>query len=116
MVKHLIPQLSPLADTNNTVTFLDYRITVLGQRLFRLEQDPSLAFNDRATQSVWFRNMSPQAYQTEKCDDFIRISTKEVTLSISKNFSESHIVIDGKCLPLENKENLFGTIGSFLCK
>lgn len=115
MLKHLIPQVHPLADTKNTVKFLDYRITVLDQRLFRLEQDPSLTFNDRATQSVWFRNMPPQAFQTEQCDDYIRISTEAVTLTVAKNFSESRIIIDGRCMPLENSENLLGTYRTLDC-
>ena len=47
----------PVALPENMVTAGKCRITVLTDRLLRLEQDPSERFVDQASQSVFFRDL-----------------------------------------------------------
>lgn len=115
MLKHCIPKLSPLPDPANVVTFADYRITVLDQGLFRIEKNADRVFHDSATQSVWFRNMPPQDFQISRDTEQLCITTSRAQLTVTKNFSESYIIINGRKLPLENSENLLGTFRTLDC-
>ena len=45
--KHLIAQTRPIADPKNIVLWKDYRITVLAERLFRVEKDEGKIFCDQ---------------------------------------------------------------------
>ena len=65
---HLIAQTRPLAKEENVVLWRDYRVTVLQNRLFRLEKSKEKRFRDEATQSVWFRDMPPQAFTVTAAD------------------------------------------------
>lgn len=58
--KHLIAKTEPAALQENMVVRKDVRITVLGSRLFRIEQQPEGHFCDQATQTVWFRRAGRQ--------------------------------------------------------
>lgn len=100
---------NPIANPLNVVFFSDYRVTVLTDRLFRIEKSPNGKFRDNATQSVWFRN-------TEKVDFSVGISktravikTACVTLLLSEKREDCRIKIDGKALKIDNSKNLFGT-------
>ena len=55
--KHLVADVRPQAKEENMVRWGNYRITVLQDRLFRLERSENKKFRDEATQSVWFRDM-----------------------------------------------------------
>ena len=61
--KELIMQMTPMAAEENFVYWMDYRVTVLTDRLFRLERSPDRKFRDAATQAVWYRNTPPQKYE-----------------------------------------------------
>ena len=50
--QHLIASISPLADPVNIVLWKDYRVTVLQDRLFRIEKSRNKKFRDKATQLV----------------------------------------------------------------
>lgn len=115
MIKHLIPTTHPTADPKNIVLFGEYRITVLDRGLFRIECDPKRQFNDFATQSVWFRNMPPQQYTVKQEDGEIHIATESATLTVSREWEQSRILINGRKLPLENAENLLGTYRTLDC-
>ena len=109
MQKHLIAYTSPIANEKNIVFFWDYRVTVLDNGLFRIERSDSGSFNDRATQSIWFRNMPPQSFSVKKQEELISIKTDSAELLLHKNFSNSRIIINGISLPIDNTDNLFGT-------
>ena len=42
---------APKSPATQTVLWRDFRVTVLSDRLFRIEEDSTRTFNDRATQS-----------------------------------------------------------------
>ena len=107
--KHLLVKTYPVAEKENVVTFKDYRVTVLFNRLFRIEKNESGEFCDLATQSVWFRNMPAVAHSTEKTDSFIEIKTDAVTLHLEATLEDSYVLIGGNKTPIGNDGNLLGT-------
>ena len=55
----------PKALEENTVCGSNWRFTVLTPNLIRMEYAPSGAFEDRASQKVWFRDLGPVSYTKE---------------------------------------------------
>ena len=53
--KHLIAKTEPVALQENMVLEGNLRITILKDKLFRIEQEPEGHFCDKATQTVWYR-------------------------------------------------------------
>ena len=109
---HLIAKTRPQVRSENVVLFGDIRISVLADRLFRIEKDEKRKFCDEATEAVWFRDMPPVFFTAKETEDGIDIKTKRVTLSVKKNFEESFILIDGEKRPLNNEGNLLGTLST----
>lgn len=107
--EHLIAKTSPIALKENVVSWLDYRITVLSERLFRIEKSPNLKFRDSATQSVWFRNAEKQTFSVNQTNAELVIKTKSITLKILPERQDCTIILDGKELPICNDQNLKGT-------
>ena len=64
--KHLIAKTRPIANEKNVVLWKNYRVTVLGERLFRMEYSEKRAFRDEATLSVFYRDMPPVSFQVEE--------------------------------------------------
>ena len=50
-------QVRPVAATENCIRGKNYRFTVLTDRLIRMEFDPMGIFEDRASQSIFYRDM-----------------------------------------------------------
>ncbi len=109
---HLIAKTRPLANPKNIVLFGDFRITVLADRLFRIEIDEKREFCDEATEAVWFRDMAPVFFCTKEGAEEIQIKTERVTLTVKKKFEDSYVVIDGEKRALSNEGNLLGTIST----
>ena len=107
--KHLIAKTSPKANPLNVVTYKDYRITVLFDRLFRIEKSGKGLFTDEATQSVWFRDMSPVDFTVEELAGGIMITTDKTGLFVADEYKKSYATVNGKNVPLTNKGNLKGT-------
>lgn len=109
---HLIVKTRPLADPKNMIFYKNMRVTLLTERLFRIEISEEKIFCDEATEAVWFRDMPPVAYTTEVKDDTLTIKTKGATLVITEPFENSFVLLDGfrKPAKLDNAGNLGGTI------
>ena len=107
--ERLIAKIRPKADERNTVLWKDYRITVLADRLFRLEKSPDRKFRDHATLSVWFRDMPPQEFSVKSGESECAIKTSRVTLIVRAERKNCRILTDGKELPVTNSGNLKGT-------
>ena len=106
---HLIAHTRPKVRPENVVMFGDIRVSVLADRLFRIEMDETHQFCDDATEAVWFRDMPPVSFTTDHKDAEVEIKTEKVTLVIKKNFVRSYVLIDGEKRPLTNEGNLLGT-------
>lgn len=61
-----------------------YRITILTERLVRLEYSPTSIFNDYATELVQFRNFEVPQFTKKEDNSFLEIETKYFKLSYSK--------------------------------
>lgn len=108
---HLCVKLRPLALRENIVESGNVRVTVLEDRLFRIEQVPAGQFCDEATQVIWYRDHDPVAYSAEGTADRLRIKTKSVQLAVDlKDVLQSEVTFcDGKTAGLNHLDNLKGT-------
>lgn len=100
---------------NQETIFLgnNYRITVLTERLLRLEYNPNGIFYDNKTQLVSFRNFPKPEFEIKEDEKYLVIKTKYFTLSYTKgkNFD------GGKLIPSANlKIDLNGTEKSWYYK
>lgn len=64
--KHLVIQTSPKACPENILRWKSYRITLLTETRFRIEEDDRTLFCDEATKTIWFRNMTPVVHAVEE--------------------------------------------------
>ena len=90
----LIVQTSPKANEENIVIFENYRVTVLADRLFRIEKRVDRKFSDEATQAVWYRNMEKQTFSVEKGDFCTSIDTGACKLIMYLNEDQVCVEID----------------------
>ena len=107
--KHLIAKCAPVALSENIVTFGNYRVTVLSDRLFRIECDKNGMYTDEATQSVWFRNMPAQNYSVRREGGLLKIKTEKVTLVLAGTIEASYVLMGRKRVKINNEGNLLGT-------
>ncbi len=106
----LIANTRPIAKPDNVLTFNDYRITVLADRLFRVEKDENRVFNDEATQSVFFRDAVSQIFTSYVNDNKLFLTTRKTQLVVDGNdFAKSYAVVNGRNVLLTNEHNLEGT-------
>ena len=107
--QHLIVKCEPQALKENVVTFGKYRVTVLADRLFRIEKDENGQYTDEATQSIWFRNMPKQKFSVRREGDILKIKTEKATLVLAEDFENSYMLLGRKRVKLNNEGNLLGT-------
>ena len=105
----LIAKTSPKALKENMVYWKDYRITVLSDRLFRIEKNKQRIYRDGATQSVWFRDVPPQAFDLTLFEDRAVIDTGACRLIIKNARAACRIELGSVSLPIKNTRNLGGT-------
>lgn len=107
--KELVANPRPIADKKNVVLWQDYRVSVLGGRLFRLEKSKAKNFRDLATQAVWFRDVPPQYFTVEITEKTAVIDTGECKLILSKTRGQVCVEMCGKRIAANNTGNLLGT-------
>lgn len=107
--KRFIVKTAGKAYPENIVFYQNYRITVLADRLFRVENSKNRKFRDSATQSVWFRNASPVQFVSEEDKSGCVIRTEKCALVICPERKDCRVIIGGKALSIDNEENLLGT-------
>ncbi len=106
---HLIAKTRPLACPENIVSWGDFRVTVLFDRLFRVEKDDMRIFCDEATEAVWFRDTPAVPFAAEEKEGKLFVKTERATLALGKTVEESYVILDGKEIALDNAENMQGT-------
>ncbi len=107
--KHLVATTRPQAKEKNIVYWGNYRITVLQDRLFRLERSENKKFRDEATQSVWFRDMPVQEFTVTDGDNCVMIETGSCTLIVKDKREDCRVELSGKTFEINNEGNLKGT-------
>ena len=113
--KHLTVKTRPRVNEENIVFWQDYRVTVLGARLFRLEQSTQKRFRDKATQAVWFRDMPKTEFSFLAQGEQAVIDTGACKLILSKDRGQVCVERDGKCVLANNEGNLLGTYRTLDC-
>jgi len=84
--KHFIfDEKNLIARSDCTFSGQKYRITVLTERLVRLEYNESGIFEDRATQLVVSRNFEKPVFSVRESQNVLEIKTKYFTLTYAKN-------------------------------
>lgn len=107
--RKLIAKTAPKSCAENIVLWENYRVTVLGPQLFRLERSENRRFRDCATQAVWFRNMPKQKFRVEHTDGRAVISTPQCKLILAKDRGHVCVELDKKRVYADNFGNLLGT-------
>lgn len=97
----------PLANKDNIIFYKDYRITLLFDRLIRIEKGN--LFLDKATCAILYRNFDNVSYKIDYIENGIIINVKDVSYHIFDNFIDSYVIINNKKVMMDNKENLLST-------
>ena len=85
---------SPLSKQKNTVRGDYYRFTILTPYLIRMEYDVEGRFEDRATQSVIFRDFEAQKFQVIESNNSLQIITEAIHLIYDKKrFSKNGLTV-----------------------
>jgi hypothetical protein len=71
----------PVAQGENCVTGKHYRFTVLTDRLIRMEYDPAGIFENRASQTVFYRDLPVCSFEARRENGFLRIDTGALLLT-----------------------------------
>ena len=71
----------PVAQAENCVAGKCYRFTVLTDRLIRMEYDPAGKFEDRASQTVFYRNLPTCSFTVQRMDGVLQINTGALLLT-----------------------------------
>lgn len=116
--KRFIYETRPLALTQNMVVGSKYRFTVLTPSLIRMEYSAGGVFEDRASQSVFFRDFQQVAFSKEYKDGSLIIETEMLTLVYRENesFNQESLSVKLKDEPAsiwhygEDFEDLGGTV------
>lgn len=108
--KNLTARLSPSAAEENIVLGDGWRITVLTDRLLRIETSDVNEFCDEATQAIWNRATPPVKFRLDELDGSMLIVTERASFRFSaKRRKITSIKVDGKRVPCKDKGNLLGT-------
>lgn len=99
----------PVALKENIVFWKDYRVTVLTDRLFRIEKNAQRLFRDNATQAVWYRDMPAVKFTFEDNGETAVITTEKCSLKLGRKFKDCAIKLCNKSVPVSNRGNLKGT-------
>ena len=103
------------ADKANIVFWLNYRITVLDERLFRIERNDKRVWRDNATQSIFYRNAEKQNFTVQETDGELQITTGRAILVLKPDLNDCCVILNGGRVPLDNSGNLLGTYRTLDC-
>ncbi len=115
--KRFIYVTRPVALPQNIVCGKKYRFTILTPSLIRMEYSENGVFEDRASQSVFFRDFPETKFTCTKNDEWLKLETENLILTYkeNENFSEDTLSVKLKIEPAstwnfgEDFEDLKGT-------
>ena len=113
--EHLIIKTRPQANEENIVRWGVYRVTVLGDRLFRMERSERGIFRDSATQAVWYRDMPKQAFAFTSDEKTAVIDTGACKLILRGDRGQVRVELNGRVVRVDNSGNLLGTYRTLDC-
>ena len=88
--KHLFINSDAKANENNVILYKDYRITLLFDRLIRIEKN---TFLDKPTCAILFRNFDDVNYKSELLENGIKITVNGLSYFIFDNFYLQMIIL-----------------------
>lgn len=99
--KRFVYETRPLALSQNMVCGKTYRFTILTPSLIRMEYSAQGIFEDRASQSVFFRDFPETQFQKKATDGWLKIETENLILTYKENevFSADTLSIKLKIEP-----------------
>ena len=99
--KRFVYETRPLALAQNIVSGGKYRFTILTPSLIRMEYSNQGVFEDRASQSVFFRDFSENQFTKESNNGWLKIETENLILTYKENevFSADTLSIKLKIEP-----------------
>ena len=83
--KRFLLDVKPAALSENIILFPKFRITVLTDRLLRLEYSKSGEFTDSASQSVFYRDFPACDYSVREDGEYIFVETKALSLTYRRD-------------------------------
>ena len=98
MKERYLVKTRPVALPENCICGKNYRLTLLTDRLVRLEYDEAGQFEDRATQTVWYRDLPAVPHTVERTPDALVIRTEYLEL----RYDEGPFSPNGLCIRLQN--------------
>ena len=96
-------------DEDKTIIFGDARISVITDRILRVERGVDGVFEDRPTQVVLERNFAKPEFTYSKNDDKVLVVTKERQFSVDINTLKVAVERGGKWVGAGGGRNLKGT-------
>jgi alpha-glucosidase (family GH31 glycosyl hydrolase) len=108
--KHLIADTKGKADEAQIIAGDGFRITVITERLIRVETSLCGGFADLASQAVFFRNTGFSDFTTTEYDNTLIIRTSKAVFCFNKRRKKlTSVYIDGECKKFFWRGNLRGT-------
>lgn len=90
MKEHFRIHANPVANIHNMIRGEKYRITLLTEKLVRLEYSENGKFEDRPTQMVWNRNFPKVDYIVNETEEELRIRTSALQIVYDKKKFSGH--------------------------
>ncbi len=97
-------------DDKYVITCGRVRVSVITDRLYRVEYSKNGVFTDHATQKVWNRNFDSPAFKTKKQDGYLIVGTRQNGICVEcANGRVAYAVAGGKKISDLHAGNLKGT-------
>ena len=85
--KRFLYKTKPQASTHNIVSGDNYRFTILTPSLIRMEYSKDGIFENRASQTVFFRDFPKTPYVTKFINGILKIETENLIVTYKENES-----------------------------
>lgn len=107
---HLVAKTAGKGNPNQEYISGNIRVTVIAPELLRVEFDPRSTFLDKATQSIWYRDLGSCEYKLIFEDKHLVVKTEKATFYVNRKKQRIDFVeIGGERIKANNKDNLKGT-------
>ncbi len=108
--KQLLAKTAGVANQDNIILSNNVRVTVLTERMLRVEFSADGVFTDLPSQSVWFRDFGKVNCTFDVKADSLKVKTDKAEFFINNhNGAFKNAIIDGKTVTYNNAHNLKGT-------
>ena len=108
--QQLLAKTNGKAFTDNIIISKNVRVTVLTERMLRVEFSPDGVFTDLPSQAVWYRDFGKIKFTHTESVDILKITTDKAEFVINNhNGNFKYAVIDGKQVAYNSEHNLKGT-------